>query len=473
MRTIFIVGILLLGVFNLKTNCETTQNESSEDKEHETPEEDTENTDIFKATHEWQTIKEGQAIPRGLHVRLNLQTGQREAKLMDDSEHTDVVSVPEEKEITPEEIKAALKNFKGEETVASLEDIERVKNNFRSYETLKKEFEALDLDVKTDLELMDELLHRFKSATDEQEILNILTDLEYLVHQFDNAREFARIGGLTDVVLPSLNATSAAIRAEAIRLLGSAVQSNSAVQIAALESGSIGSLLRVLALDRDSVVRSRTIYALSCLVRRFPTALIKLVGEGGLAVLASLFQSEAQDDLKLQVKVVTLLHDLVLEVKEAEEALKKAPTNVPQYPELQERHRQYGAVALTRLLVDEGWCTRLPRLLYATPSSTQRADRRDDLSSAVTKDLPVRPEHDVVEKVVAAMLALVDDCSERFQDAREVLIGLKSWYQELAAREELDKKSHNSTDGHYYYYTGLAQQVSTLASRLEQPKDEL
>ena len=103
------------------------------------------------------------------------------------------------------------------------------------------------------------------------------------------------------MVLPSLNSSSSLIRAEAIRLLGSASQSNTAVQISALESGSIAELLRVLALDRDPTVRSRAVYAVSCLVRRFPTALLKLVTDGGLGVFATLFQSESQDDLKLQV----------------------------------------------------------------------------------------------------------------------------------------------------------------------------
>jgi hypothetical protein len=73
------------------------------------------------------------------------------------------------------------------------------------------------------------------------------------------------------------------------------------VQIDALENGSVGALLRVLVLDQDPTVRSRALYALSCLVRRFPTALIKMVADGGLHVLAALFESEAQDSLKLQV----------------------------------------------------------------------------------------------------------------------------------------------------------------------------
>jgi hypothetical protein len=112
---------------------------------------------------------------------------------------------------------------------------------------------------------------------------------------------FTKTYRLDVVVLPSLNASSALVRSEAIRLLGSAAQSNTAVQIAALESGSIEALLRVLVLDQDPTVRSRALYALSCLVRRFPTALIKMVAGGGLEVLATLFQSETQDNLKLQV----------------------------------------------------------------------------------------------------------------------------------------------------------------------------
>jgi nucleotide exchange factor SIL1 len=82
-----------------------------------------------------------------------------------------------------------------DDVVPVLQDIERVRKSFRSYETLRKDFEALDLTVKTDLELLNELLMRFKSGGDDQELLNILTDLEYMVHQFDNAQEFAQMGG--------------------------------------------------------------------------------------------------------------------------------------------------------------------------------------------------------------------------------------------------------------------------------------
>ncbi|CUM66470.1 uncharacterized protein PRCAT00004134001 [Priceomyces carsonii] len=47
---------------------------------------------VFEPTNEWQVIKAGQDIPPGLHVRLNLETLQKEAKLMDPSEQNDEVN---------------------------------------------------------------------------------------------------------------------------------------------------------------------------------------------------------------------------------------------------------------------------------------------------------------------------------------------------------------------------------------------
>lgn len=41
---------------------------------------------IFEPTNEWQIVKEGQDIPAGLHVRLNMETSSREAKILDPSE---------------------------------------------------------------------------------------------------------------------------------------------------------------------------------------------------------------------------------------------------------------------------------------------------------------------------------------------------------------------------------------------------
>ena len=39
-------------------------------------------TSDFVATNEWQEIQEGQKCPGGLHYRMNLETGKKEAKLL-------------------------------------------------------------------------------------------------------------------------------------------------------------------------------------------------------------------------------------------------------------------------------------------------------------------------------------------------------------------------------------------------------
>jgi len=49
-------------------------------------------------THEWQVIKQGQAIPAGLHVRMNFQTGIKEAKLMEQDNSEDKTSLGKDEE---------------------------------------------------------------------------------------------------------------------------------------------------------------------------------------------------------------------------------------------------------------------------------------------------------------------------------------------------------------------------------------
>ena len=37
---------------------------------------------MFVATSSWQEVRPGQRVPGGLHVRLNLETGKKEARLL-------------------------------------------------------------------------------------------------------------------------------------------------------------------------------------------------------------------------------------------------------------------------------------------------------------------------------------------------------------------------------------------------------
>lgn len=73
-----------------------------------------------------------------------------------------------------------------------------MRKKYRSYEELKKEFGSLNITVKTDMEILKDLVTKGKQqiiSNDEEGTVTTLKDVEYLVHQIDNAREFVRLGG--------------------------------------------------------------------------------------------------------------------------------------------------------------------------------------------------------------------------------------------------------------------------------------
>ena len=63
--------------------------------------------------------------------------------------------------------------------------------------------------------------------------LTILEDLEYYMHQIDNARDFVSLNGLTKIILPALQSLdkSEELVAKSAILLGSSAQANDIVQV--------------------------------------------------------------------------------------------------------------------------------------------------------------------------------------------------------------------------------------------------
>ncbi|KAG7201215.1 hypothetical protein KM043_004001 [Ampulex compressa] len=278
---------------------------------------DEKNESVFVPTREWQVVKKGIPISEGLHVRHNLQTGVTEAKLMDDTEdeksnnnpsqsdsksitlhpdkavtNTDDINVSNTKEEAKQwkypldELKARLKKIKADEAKAKPNSDNKdniPKKKFRDYETLKKELKELEINVTTDSDLLVTFFQEFNShknalatgtlsTSEVEEVLDILYNLEYLVHHIDNAKVFADMQGMSKIVSLCLNATNNEIKAEALRLLGAAVQSNPKVQLKALEHDFVQKLLRILSTNNKIEVKSRCLYALSALIRHYPAA---------------------------------------------------------------------------------------------------------------------------------------------------------------------------------------------------------
>lgn len=389
------------------------QDSSQSKKEEEADEQEENFKKEFKATNEWKQVQPGEAIPAGLHVRMNLATGHTEAKLMNEEDQPKEAQQPRSNE------RLLLEQTKAEPSIRLSEKKDLPWN----MDELKKKMASVNLEAKSESEILHNLLQHYHNATDSGKEA-LLRDMEFLVHQYDRAVDFVNMGGLL-AIAPDLNSTSDSVRELVAFTLGSASQGNPHVQRTVLSSGLLPHLLRLVALDGSVRVRLRCLFALSCVVRQLPEAQDSLLHHGGLTVLAGLFTAPA-GSLKLQLKAVTLLHDLVVEQRLRHDA------GHPVYTELTESIQLHG------------FCGLVPRLLHS-------------------------PDVDVQEKVVQAMQALADICAQEFQKHVPLLRTLLDNY-----RREVQLQS-SDVDHAADYYEGLLSSVRQLLDSLQQKqrRDEL
>ncbi|XP_020370074.1 nucleotide exchange factor SIL1 isoform X2 [Rhincodon typus] len=402
---------------------------------------DPEDMEVFYPTHDWQIVKPGQAIPAGLHVRLNLETGTNEAKIPDgetgktglkywkQGNRHGMVNV-DSKSFTAEELKRALKLMKIESNTPTEEDRqEKLRETFRPIKELMEDFEAMNVVMETDMEIINKLVSKFNSSnvTLEDKVA-ALYDLEYYVHQVDNAQHLMSIGGL-QLVIKALNATEPRIQEHAAFVLGSALSGNPKVQIEAIEAGALQKLLILLATDQPVVMKKKALFALSSLLRHFPFAQQQFLKLGGLQVLGQLFQAKGMESLR--IRIMTLLYDMVMEKK----LIQETEDNSVQH---QEKCRQYDEVNLLSPMLEQDWCTLVPKLLTST-------------------------EHDTREKVLRTMNLMIASCRSEYQAIQglsSLLDMLRLEYEELAAEEQKE----DETDG---YFLGLLNSAKDIIKKLE------
>ncbi|KAG1650831.1 Nucleotide exchange factor SIL1 [Nymphon striatum] len=382
---------------------------------------DEEKKDIFIPSKEWKVIKEDQSIPPGLHVRINLSTGLKEAKLMDESE-TKSESSPQ---INYDEVKHALKNFKDEGLPSEYEK-NVIKSKFRPMNVLKEELEEMNMHVETDIEILKRLLTSLKEKNaSDNNTKNLLLEIEYLVHQIDNALNLIELNGL-DTIVPILNSTNPELRSLAAFVLGSAMQSNSKVQIAVLEKSVIPQLLRMIAVHSSQEVKTKAMYALSCLVRQFPYAQQIMIENGAFDVFTNVFND---NQLKLTKKVIALIFELIQE--------KELSLNVDKPNEVQEeRAKQYSRVKIKETFVNERFC------------------------QLIVKLLPVN-DHDTTETVINSMLMLFGECKTEFRSATRLLEELRQTYKILSEKERM---GDDHEDDEFFYV--LYKNIDVILSKL-------
>ncbi|XP_047585730.1 nucleotide exchange factor SIL1 isoform X3 [Lutra lutra] len=425
------------------TSPEKSRTKEADRKETTAEEElDSEVLEVFHPTHEWQALRPGQAVPAGSHVRLNLQTGAREVKLQEEDKfRSNLKGLKKGRRLdintntyTSQDLKSALAKFKeGAEVESSKEDKARqakVKRLFRPIEELKKDFEELNVIIETDMQIMVRLINKFNSSSSSlEEKIAALFDLEYYVHQMDNAQGLLSFGGL-QVVINGLNSTEPLVKEYAAFVLGAAFSSNPKVQVEAIEGGALQKLLVILATEQPLPAKKKVLFALCSLLRHFPYAQQQFLKLGGLQVLRSLVQAKGTE--MLAVRVVTLLYDLVTEKQMfAEEEAELTQETSP------EKLQQYRQVPLLPGLREQGWCE-------------------------ITAHLLALPEHDAREKVLQTLGALLATCRDRYRQDPQLsrtLVSLKAEYQALAALELQDGEDEG-------YFRELLGSINSLLKEL-------
>lgn len=322
--------------------------------------------------------------------------------------------------IYPKDVEEALKKIKSDEPSADIKE----EKKYRTYEEIKQELDDINLAPKTDAELLNGLVKDYSAIVSEssnsEDILEILEDLEYLVHQYDNAQEFVNLNGFRKVIYKELNSTSTKVRLEVLKLLGTSMQNNPKIQIHAIETGALDILLRILSLDNNFAVKNRAVFAIGSLLRRFPLAQVKFLENAGLSVFSKLFDTT---DIKLQIKIITLLNDLLLEHKSALEEVDSS--------EHQEKLKQYKLVHLKQRLKENNFCSLINNLL----DNIIKIDKSD---------------YDFIEKSLHIADSLSDTCTY----GKDMLNNIVTFMKEL-------KESPQDDDDDNYY-----QELYKIVNRL-------
>jgi hypothetical protein len=314
----------------------------------------TNNNKEFIATHEWQKIEEGQAIPAGLHVRVDMSSGLKMARLnneLDDYDAKNEALVVVDGARQDKNTQYALPQPNPDELTSSPSFSSESSRSARLRELAKYFTPTADIDSIQQL-----IAICLDNNSDAVQVELALENIESYLHQIDNARDFITVGGL-DIVMNILdtshdgylhhNTTDSTEQQQLLQLLklqtkaahvvGTMNQNNDEVKQFSTKDGAIFTLVKLLnntidsqlsaapAVEVDKEIlrlQGKLLYSLSAIIRS------NSVGQGlfndfnGLHSLTQLFnviqQQDASEDGErqklldtVQFKIIDLFNDLL------------------------------------------------------------------------------------------------------------------------------------------------------------------
>ncbi|XP_012141703.1 sil1 nucleotide exchange factor isoform X2 [Megachile rotundata] len=386
-----------------------------------------------------EEVEEKHSTENSNDLQSNSLTLHPEKAVFEDKDSPVTTEKPDLFEHPIKELKARLKKIKQDsaENIPELNDehAQQIKQKFRDYETLKKELKALEINITTDSELLSNYFQKFQthknaiamgtiSLIEVEEVLDILHNLEYLLHHIDNAKTFTDMEGMTKIVSPCLNGTNNEIKAEALRLLGAAVQSNPQVQLKALENDLVQKILYILSTNTKLEVKSRCLFALSALIRQFPAAQKVWIDHGGVEIFGKIL---VDDQLQVQIKVMKLINDLIIERQNIEE--------ITDAKQRQMRETAYAAADIEKKVLIYEYCKHLSNLMVKSV--------KEEVSDELIND-------EFLEIISESMTTITPICINQFRETKDELLPavkrLSNSYQILNVLVEKLQTVENNRD---------------------------
>lgn len=260
---------------------------------------------IFQPTEKFQAVHDDQSLPPGLHVRMNLATGVKEARLNvpeSDDAHSDLVIIdePEKPAVIPESTahhdQAVLKN-EAPRVRPPRFDADEAATFHRSMSTLRS------------------------SSANSEDLAPVITDLQELVHSQDWGLALTKDGHVTRFLVQLFRDVSSklAIRSLSALLLATAIQNNPEALSAALShfyndqwpTGPLDAVFLALLHEQSPQFLVRTVFLLHALCQD-PKQLAEFANQGGMPLLLSVLNAEdaGKDEKdKLRGKIANFVVD--------------------------------------------------------------------------------------------------------------------------------------------------------------------
>ena len=277
---------------------------------------------IFQPTEHFQRIHDDQSIPPGLHVRMNLATGLKEARLnvpeAPGASHADLVIIDD---LPPRP------SVEEDDPMVEIPELQDQLGPDTAYERREPYHPAAFNTEESSLFYSSMTTLQSIAALSNTE-LPALSALQDLAHSIHWGVELARDSAVCQILVSAINPGSAAsseVRSAAALLMGTAIHSNLDALEALLshryssEAGRAPAAIVMAALrdpeQRDIMLRTRTVFLLSQLCQNIEQLHI-FVHSGGLETLLDLFETDQitpdNGNDKFRAKVANFMYDRIL-----------------------------------------------------------------------------------------------------------------------------------------------------------------